>query len=199
MTLLLTAVTPEGIVLGADSALTYRELGDQINLVGFNKILPISRLHMGVSIAGGARIGPSGTNSWVSTWLRKYALDVSEAESFSSFCDELVKTLDEVTGESDDSHTFQVAAWVQAHDETKTLHLVPRAAEVLKSNAGYCWKSMLPDDFVHDVVQWRKGDKSKGYPIRFISSGLPSNYATWIATVGTPGFSNLLGVRVPDP
>jgi len=74
MTLLLTAVTPEGIVLGADSALTFRELGDQINVVGFNKIFPVSRLHMGISVAGGARIGPAGTNSWISTWLRKYAL-----------------------------------------------------------------------------------------------------------------------------
>lgn len=199
MTLLLTAVTPEGIVLGADSALTYKELGDQINLVGFNKILPVPNLHMGISVAEGARIGSGGTSSWISTWLQKYAMDVSEAESFTAFCDDLVKTLNEVTKGSDDSHTLQLAAWVQTYDENKNVHLIPRAGEISKGESGYRWQTMLPGNFIYETIEWRNGNKSKGYPIKFISSGLPRNYATWIGTVGTPEFSKLLGIRIPDP
>jgi hypothetical protein len=198
MTLLLSAVTPEGIVMGADSALTWRELGDQINLMGFNKIIPVSRLNMGVSIAGAARIGREGRSAWLSTWLRQYVEDVSHAESFSAFCTELTAALNE-TADEDATHTLQLGAWVLANHPDSRIETAPRLAEITRVDDQYRWRSLLPDEFTLDIVEWRRGNQAKGYPVQFASSGLPSNYATWIATVGTPGYSQLLGARIPDP
>lgn len=199
MTLLLSAVTPEGIAVGADSALTWRESGDQINLVGFNKIVPVSHLHLAVATAGSARIGPEGKSAWISTWLRQFATEVSTADSFSSFCNELTQALNDVAPDAEDAHTFQVAAWAQVNYKDNELVLAPRLAEVTRTGDAYAWGSKLSDEFLIDVVEWRKGSRNKGYPITFVSSGLPPNYATWIAKVGTPGFSQLLGIRVPEP
>ena len=199
MTLLLTAVTPEGIVLGADTALTYREIGEQVNLMGFPKIIPVSRFMTGISIAGDARIGEPRKGSWIHTWMKTYVDEVAEASSFTKFCDGLVETVNEVVGEEDGSHTFQVAAWENIQDAEGNLTLVPRAAEIKIVEDIYVWKSVLDNDIVRDILEWRQGNRDKGYPIALKSSGIPENYSDWITEIGTPGFSKLTGFRIPDP
>lgn len=76
MTLLVTAVAGDGIVLGTDSALTTNELGEQAALTGFSKIVPIPHLNTAISISGSARIGPVGRSTWITTWLREFCLNV---------------------------------------------------------------------------------------------------------------------------
>ena len=198
MTLLLTAVTPEGIVLGADSALTFTSDDDELSLVGFNKIVPMPRLHMGISVAGAAQVNPDGQDRWISSWLRSFTQEQSQAESFSSFCDEFVESLNGLPGDPDLS-VFHCAAWAVAEDANGSCHVVPRAAEVSNEFGNFVWRSMLPEEFTQDVITWRDGKRDDDYPVRFISSGLPRGFADWIAQVGTPGFSELIGARLPDP
>ena len=200
MTLLLTAVTPDGIVMGADSAITSLDPNDPRSHLEFNKVIPVSRLHMGITLAGGTRIGSQEHKAWIDNWLRQYTGDESTAESFTEFCNEFVDTLNDVAGSGDPSHIFQLAAWVYARNEDGEKLLAPRLAEVSRGDDGYRWVSLLPDDFVHDLLEWRKnGDRDKGYPIRFASTGLPPTYATWISKVGAPEFSKLVQAQIPYP
>lgn len=197
MTLLLTAVSPEGIVLGADSALTFRSADDELSLLGFPKIIPVPQLSLGISLAGSAEVNPDGQQRWISTWLRAFAQE-SEADSFSSFCDQLVGALTELPGPRE-LNVFHCASWVLADDAEGVRHAAPRMAEVSNETGDFVWRSMLPDEFVQEVLSWRQGDQDKGYPIRFISSGLPPGFSDWIVQVGTPGFSRLVGRSVPNP
>lgn len=198
MTLLLTMVAGDGIVMGADSSLFWREQGEELTLTGFPKIIPVPRLNMGISVAGSARIGAEGRSSWVSPWLQKFALEGSKAESFTAFADELVETLNEEARNTQGDHAFQLAGWVRATDDRGAAWLIPRAFEVSKSGGQYRWASLLPDSFVKDIVGFREG-KRDPYPIRILSTGLPKAYATWIATEGFKLHTQLLGSQVPFP
>ena len=55
---------------------------------------------------------------------------------------------------------------------------------------------MLTDELVSDVLAWREGDKSKGYPVTFVSSGIPRGFADWVVRNGGPAFD---GPEMPHP
>ena len=197
MTLLLTAVTPEGIVLGADSALTFTSDDDELSLLGFPKIIPMPQLSLGISLAGSAEVNSEGQQRWISTWLREL-VEGSQADSFSSFCDEFVQALSQLPGPRG-INVFHCASWAFAEDAAGVRHAVPRMAEVSNETGDFVWRSMLPEEFIRDSLAWRRGERGEGYPIRFISSGLPQGFSNWITQTGTPGFSALVGGSVPNP
>ena len=63
MTLIVTAVTPDGIVIGTDSALTWKETGEEIVLTNFPKIIKRGDANEAIAIAGSARRTSSGPAS----------------------------------------------------------------------------------------------------------------------------------------
>lgn len=197
MTLLLTAVTPEGIVMGADSSLTFSSDDDELSLVGFPKIVPVPRLNMAISVGGAAEVEQDGAERWISTWLRDLVAQ-NEAASFTGFCEDFVDALNDLQAPRE-LNVFHCAAWARAADPDGEEHVVPRMAEVSNESGAFVCNSQLPDDFVVDLLSWDRGERGEGYPIRFVSSGLPRGFATWIREVGTPSFSQLVGASVPNP
>lgn len=196
MTLLITVAAGDGIVMGADSALTWREAGEELTLARFTKVVPVPHLHMGISIAGSARIGRADRSTWISTWVRQFALEASRAESFTAFANEFVEALNEVA-DPGDNHIFHLGAWVQATEREGNAHLVPRVFSIGKEDR-YGWTSMLPDEFTADIIAWR-GTRREPYPMRIVSSGIPPYFANWIATTGAQQHRELIGSPVPYP
>lgn len=198
VTLLVTAVTGDGIVLGADSALTSREIGDEpLALTGFPKVIPVPRLHMGISVTGAARIGPVNQAVWISTWLRQFAWDAAEAESATDFVRELADALNGVS--RDHGRTaFHVAAWVDVEEGGERIR-IPRMFEVSApaDDEPYRFVSLMNEQVVRDIIRWRS-DRQPPYPIQFFSAGFIGGFAQWL-TRAAQDHSALVRGRVPEP
>lgn len=200
MTLLVTAAAGDGIVMGADSALNVIEAGtEQITLTGFPKIIPVPRLHMGISIAGAAKIGRPDQPSWISDWVRQFGLDASAAESPTEFVREFVDALNRVSSQEHGSNTFHVAAWADLRDGTRFVRL-PRLFEVSRPPEGGAYRSTSPmtAEMERDILIWRDGQREP-YPVQIMTGGLLQGYAGWISTIGVKQHSELIRARVPDP
>jgi hypothetical protein len=70
MTLVLTDVSPWGIVMGADTALTITRGGEEIVRTGAHKLHPIDLLDGGLSFWGLAEIESRPTELWIEDFLR---------------------------------------------------------------------------------------------------------------------------------
>ena len=126
-------------------------------------------------MAGSASVSEAGQARWISTWLRNFEQQ-AEADSFDGFCDQLVTALQALPGPRD-TNVFQCATWVMAPDDDGNQRAVPQVSEVSNETGEFVWRNMLPDDFVQDILAWRAGDREMGYPIRFVSSGIPKGFA----------------------
>lgn len=198
MSLLITAATPDGIVMGVDSALTWTESGETITLSGFPKLTPVRQLHSAISVAGAAKVGLN-PSTWISNWLRQFVSGVSSAESFTDFANELVQTLNETPQNPDDSPVLHLAGWVLVQQDDGGTVSVPRVYSIRRQQDGsYHWSSVIPDTMIPELLAWRR-DHTLPYPIRFACDGIPSQFADWIASVGTEEFSKLIGGPVPYP
>ena len=87
---------------------------------------------------------------------------------------------------------------IRFQDTNGTVKLVPRIFETSNLDKQYKWTSLIPDDFVNDVIKWREGEKTK-YPIRICTAGLPKGYASWISLHGTKQHSEFIKSQVPFP
>jgi len=64
MSLGIVAVTPGGIVVGVDSAVTSRSQGQEYSLAGYPKILDRADAVQTIAFVGDMRIGEQGRDSW---------------------------------------------------------------------------------------------------------------------------------------
>lgn len=64
MSLAIVAVTPGGIVLGVDSAITSQSQGQEFSLAGYPKILNRAGAVQGIAFVNDMQIGDLGRESW---------------------------------------------------------------------------------------------------------------------------------------
>ncbi|HLD60868.1 MAG TPA: hypothetical protein VJA27_01915 [Patescibacteria group bacterium] len=198
MSLIITIATGDGIVLAVDSALTQTKAGSiELTLSQFPKVAPVSFLHSGISFAGNLLIGPPDHQVYISKWLKEF-INNSQADSFTKFATDLVDALNSEERQMEQLRVFNMAGWVQVQDTNGTVKLVPRIFETSNLDKQYKWTSLIPDDFVNDVIKWREGEKTK-YPIRICTAGLPKGYASWISLHGTKQHSEFIKSQVPFP
>ena len=194
MSLLVTVVCPDGIVMGVDSALTTSEGGDVLTLSSFPKVLPIPKLNSGLSFAGAANFG----SSWISTWLKDFIGKVAVTDSLSAFAEELVTTLNETKHDPDQRSVIHFGGWVLLKAGEGPV-MAPRMYSINTDADGrYRWKSMISDDDVSAMLAWRQ-DTSKPYPLLILSDGKPKEFATWIQSTATEEFKKLMKRPVPFP
>ena len=201
MSLLITIVAGDGIVLAADSALTEMK-GEsiQITLSQFRKIIPISFLNSGISFAGNLRIGPLGppdNQIYISKWVSDFVRN-SEAKSFSQFATELVETLNDEEEQMDQLRVFHLAGWVKALDSKGIEKLMPRFIEISNEKGKYEITPLLQDKIVQDIIKWGDGDNTL-YPMQIGTAGIPRGYANWIINDGVRQHSEFVNGQVPYP
>lgn len=202
MTLLLTWVAPDGIVMGADSALTF-SAQDKITmtLADAYKVIPYDRKDkvFGLAFHGLAKLH----NDWTSTWLRNYISKCKPPETIGSFVEQLAADLNALNLQDKEVLGIHVAGWEVV--EQNEAGIIPRFMEVTNAKETgeigpyFSAREMLGPDFIEDIRTYRGGDKSI-YPMRFASSGVPIGFSTdWIAQVFIPAQTKMLGVQVPQP
>lgn len=77
MSLLIIAVTPLAIVVGADSALTSVLNDEEVVFTSFPKVILRQRPVQAFAMMGDLRIGAQGTDSWAHIWLRQFLDDLA--------------------------------------------------------------------------------------------------------------------------
>ncbi len=87
MTLVLTEISRYGIVMGADSTVTYETqlpTGERVSriLIGFQKLFPIPYLKAGVSCWGYGRIGNVDTDIWLNDFIQRHEGRVGTLREF---------------------------------------------------------------------------------------------------------------------
>ncbi len=187
--------------MGADSALTFDHSGDdELSLLGFPKIIKAPKFSLGISVAGSAKVTEGDKTQWISKWLQTFVDDtkVTDVDTFDGFCDRLVDALEALHG-SRGINILQCATWVITQDTDGAPRAVPHLVEVSNESGEFLWRSVLDAEVVQDMVSWREGDRKKGYPISFRSTGIPEGFHQWIAEFGGPAFTELVGKNVPDP
>ena len=189
MTLLVTAISTDVVVLGADSASTWDQGGELITLMGFPKIISVPRLSLGISIAGTLKIGPESTKDWLPDWLDQFANDMSEAKNFQEFGIELKETLSAVA-EDDQQPVVHIANWAKS---PKTGHTVPNVGRVRRIDGEFEFEYF----FGQEDKELYVFETAAAKPISIVTDGIPSDYGNWIRDVGAPAFSKLMGSTVP--
>lgn len=203
MTLLLTWVVPDGIVMGADSALTFTQ-GDKstMTLADAYKVIPYDRdqRKFGLAFYGLAKIN----NEWTSNWLRDYAAYCTAPKTIADFAQRLAEDLNALGLRDPESLGMQIAGWEVVAPSNEGIE--PRFFEVsngdpLTGKVGpyFSVRDVLGAEFLADIRKYRAGDTSV-YPMRFGSVGVPKGFSTdWIAQVFIPAQTKMLGVQVPQP
>lgn len=193
MTLLLTAVTPEGTVLGTDSALTQKGLDFTLALSGFQKIVPVRAINSAISFAGDARIG--GTNgTWLPQWLWKYVNEVAADEPFTPFVNHLAETMTE-SATPDETHYLHVAGWVMIDDGAGQRVLAPRAVIIARDDTEtYRATAQVTDEQIREIVEWRRTTpRPNSYPVHMFEAGVARGYAQWGLGEGVTTYGRLIG------
>lgn len=204
MTLLLTWVAPDGIVMGADSALTWPAPDGKtmMTLADAYKIIPFDRPErvFGVSFCGLGMIG----REWTSNWLRDYIAKSPLPQSIAGFAAELSRCLNGMAL-APGLLGFHVAGW-ETVGSSGPQDVEPRFFEVsnldratVRSTRQFSVVDILPADLIGEVRQYRGGNKVI-YPMRFGSAGFPLEFSTdWITNTFLPAQTKMVGVQVPQP
>jgi hypothetical protein len=204
MTLLLSWVAPDGIVMGADSALTWQAPDGKttMTLADAYKIIPFDRPGrvFGVSFVGLGMIG----QQWTSNWLRDYVAKSPLPGSLASFAGKLAERLNGMAL-APGLLGFQVVGW-ELVGSSGPQDVEPRFFEVSnldratsRPSRQFSVVDILPADFIADVRKYRGGDTAI-YPMRFGSAGSPMEFSTeWIANTFVPAQTKMVGVQIPQP
>ena len=203
MTLLLTWVVPDGIVMSADSAVTWSGSGGvEMTLSDAYKIVPCDRpsLKCGVSFAGLAMV----SGHWTSQWLRDRVAGYRGAPQIPALAQQLATDLNGL-GIGAQLIVLHVAGWEQGSHGDQA-DLVPRFLEVsnLDRSSGRVSDSfsvidIITPDFLAGIRRYRSGDRTL-YPMRFGSAGIPREFSThWITNRLIPAQSEMAGAQLPQP
>jgi hypothetical protein len=172
--------------------------GEELALTNFTKIVSVEGKPEALAVAGNARIGASGRDVWIGSWLQQFVNDVADSFVPNKLADQLVDSLNEESLPYDQSHIVLIAAWVTMPDTGREVPVVMKVSR----DAGegpYTYKPLLDQGFVSSIDKWRTGDKDSGYPVLYTSAGIPSDYHSWIAETGSLAHSKQAGGQVPQP
>ena len=205
MTLILTWVAPDGIVMGADSALTWQAPDGkaEMTLSDAYKVVPFDRSGQlfGVAFCGMGMIG----QQWTSSWLRNHVETCAVPNDPVDFADGLCKRLNGLALPCS-LLAFQVAGWVRRGESGLPEDIEPRFLEVSNLDRAtsrvtnrFTSIDLLPSYFIPDIRKYRSGDRSI-YPMHFGSAGIPENFSsTWIAKTFVPAITTMVGAQAPQP
>ena len=204
MTLLLTWVVPDGIVMGADSALTFSDARDKttMTLADAYKVIPYDREHktFGLAFYGLARIN----NEWTSNWLRHYVTHCQAPQTIEDFAQRLAADLNALGLQVPEPLGMHIAGWEVVAQSNEGIE--PRFFEVTngdprtgKIRPYFSVRDILGAEVLADIRKYRAGEKTV-YPMRFGSAGVPASFSTdWIAQTFVPAQTKMLGVQIPQP
>lgn len=195
MTLLVAAVLPIGIVLGADSAMTDHLNGQVRVFTGFPKIVSSDRLGgIGIAIAGDAQVGHDQT--WVSEWVDQFVSDQSAAVDLDGLARELAEALD-AESHGNDSITFLLAGWTKLDGSPG--RDIPALLEVSRGRADsprYSIGNPLDPSRVDDIAAFITSKRRrKTYSWVLLSAGQPDRYINWFRRDALPSYLKLVKAR----
>jgi len=199
MTLLVSLVSGNAIIMGADSAMVESAPGPRgtIALHGFDKVLGINRYGgFGISIAGAAWVGEQRT--WVNDWINQFAMDVAQANNFLEFAQELADTLS-TESVAEETHTLQLGAWCTFSDSDSTSHSYKAPVLLVinkdEGSAKFSVSSPIDKELLKELAEWKDND-AKGFPYTLVVKGQPHDYRMWLENYGFPAYERLLGEQL---
>jgi hypothetical protein len=205
MTLLLTWVAPDGIVLGADSAVTWPRVANVpvMTLSDAYKVIPFDRegIVFGVSFCGLAQIN----NRWTSEWLQAYVASCALPATIEDFAVRLADTLNGYALPAGQILAFHVAGW-HSRGATRVEDVVPKFYEVSNldrstATLGRLFSAIdvLPPQFVAEIRQHRAGQSAQ-YPMHVGSAGFPAGFSSdYVAAILIPTLTRMVGAQIPQP
>lgn len=196
MSLAIVAVTPGGIVVGADSAITSHSQGQEFSLTGFPKIMNRDGAVQAIAFVGDMRIGAQGRESWFNDWLRKFLRDVACGLGTKETATELAAALDTEARPYGQNPSVILTAWEGPQEEDK----LPTVWEVSTGEEGDEFKArrrLAPDDA--DAIVKARQKAGPEFPVFFFHAGVPSGLASWIVHEARPKFRDFIGEQVPRP
>src|SRR5258706_2019567 len=122
MTLIITELSKFGIVMVADSAVTFTEIlpdGSQFHHVlnGAQKLQAIPYLKAGISVWGLGSIPTQNGNLSTDVWINDFISRHSQVSALSDFADRLAQELQESLGEEQVSVGFHLAGFVEVENQ----------------------------------------------------------------------------------
>lgn len=183
MTLVLTEISPYGIVMGADSAVTYKtQLPDGSEtwrvLNGVQKLIPVVHLNAGVSCWGYGKIDSIETDIWLRDFIERHVADTKNLKQFAlALQDELRQATGSKSGES--KCGFHLAGYIRNEEE----NLMPDFWHIHNGPSQY-FSNIDPRQFNanHDLAAAiRQGHYNPGNPaaIYITRNGDYQFYAVW--------------------
>ena len=197
MSLAIVAVTPDGIVLGADSAVTSQSQGQEYSLAGYPKILNRAGAVQAIAFVNDLAIGEPGRESWFYDWLRKFLRDVASSTNTMKTAAELAEALNRESLPHSQHHDIVLAAWERTEKEEDRW---PTVWEVStgKVRDEYTARRLLTEDDANTFVKARK-QPGEGFPVLYFHTGVASGVASWLLNEATPKFAELIGEGIPTP
>lgn len=197
MSQVMVAVTPAGIVVGADSALTHKEHGEEVVLTNFPKIVRRRGAQQVAAYVGDAKVGKPGADSWMHLWLQQFLDEVSDGTNVDTTAASLAEALNAESFPSDRSHAVVIVAWEGPRDQIPH----PEVWEVSRGQdqGRYSATQRLGYKEAVMVVEAIKAGPTSGFPIFFFSAGMASNLMRWLVSDGRHTLSQLSGLQIPAP
>lgn len=204
MTLVLTEISPYGIVMGADSAVTCEiqlpggSQGQRV-LVGVQKLLPIPYLGAGVSCWGYGYIGNIQTDIWLNDFIQRHEGQLGTLQEFAfSLRDELRSIIGSGSGQGECG--FHLAGFIEEQGVP-----VPDFWHVHNGSSEY-FKDVDPTIFNanHDLeaaIRQGRYDPNNPNIIYITRNGDYQFYAAWWADFEQvlDNFLRKQGIAVPKP
>ncbi|MDP6421204.1 MAG: hypothetical protein QF744_07330 [SAR202 cluster bacterium] len=209
MSLAITAVTPSGIVVAADSAVTTEVNGEEIVLTSFPKVILRPRPTQAFAIIGDLRIGAQGADSWAHLWLNQFLSDLAPTTNLGETARELAVTLNATPSSGSGGAAIIGAAWEhisRAEDTRSDIAeevMMPAVWEVSTGASGgeFDATQLLRDEDVRENVQAAiKSERGEGrsFPVQFFHAGVPKGFGTWIVGEGRERFAAFANDQLPS-
>ena len=196
MSLGIVAVTPGGIVVGVDSAVTSQSQGQEYSLAGYPKILDRDDAVQTIAFVGDMRIGEQGRDSWFYAWLHKFLRDVASSPGTMETATELAGALNTEALPYGQHHDVILAAWEGEKEEDRR----PTVWEVSTGpeRGEYKARQRLAQSDADVIVKARQ-QAGPEFPVFFFHMGVPPGLVSWLVHEARPMFSELIGAPVPHP
>jgi hypothetical protein len=205
MSLSISAVTPEGIVVAADSAMTTVINGEEAVFTGFPKVVIRRAPGQAFAMIGDLRIGTPGADSWAHLWLRQFLADLAPQTNLADTAQELASDLNKVASPTGGISALVGAAWERVGrvgDAADTGIYAPTVWEVSRNTPGgeFLARELLTEEDQRVMAQMPdKGDAGgdKLFEVRLFHAGIPEGYGAWIIGDGRKQFSEFTGEQLP--
>jgi hypothetical protein len=197
MTLAITAVAPDVIVMGTDSSVSLKLPNAPTELVyrGLKRLLAWQPIGVGVCIFGTfpTHIGAETFSDWIQNW---YCRNIGEKPIDP---DNLAKLLcadfdRNIPVNYKNPVGLHLAQWVTSEHFPGTK--IPIVIEINRTKGKYTYNGKVSVDILNHIHRYRMGDKESPYVAVFFAAGLPNLGAEEMASLRDL-FSKIVGAPVP--